>query len=119
MCGHDRCWGVRCQRVAQRWTPPRRAGHIPNLDVRVKRTISSELRYSCVIWPTHLDNVAGKKENMCLKISGLLKSFFDGAWPLYWLEALSLLGAVQSASHGLLLVIKWLAVSVASQTWPH
>ena len=88
---------------------------IPDLEARVKRAISSELQYSCIHWPSHLDNVFGKKEDMHLKISGLLKIFFDGAWPLYWLEALSLLGAVQSASHGLLVVIKWLAVSVASR----
>src|SRR6266481_8878462 len=83
---------------------------VADLDARVKSAISVDLRYSCVHWPSHAGD-ASREEQACKWISDLLKCFFSGAWPLYWLEALSLLGAVRSAISGLLLMVKWFDVS--------
>src|SRR6266481_6030122 len=66
---------------------------VADLDARVKSTISVDLRYSCVHWPSHSGD-ALREEQVHKQISDLLKCFFSGAWLLYWLEALSLLGAV-------------------------
>ena len=84
--------------------------NIDGLDDRVEVAISDPLHYSCLHWAAHLaDSSTGEDEHKDLY--ELLKNFFNGSHPLFWLEALSLLGEVRTAIKTLPLVVAWINVS--------
>lgn len=77
---------------------------------RVKAAVSAALRYSSLHWAIHLTDAATENDERA-KLYELLKQFFDGDRPLFWLEVLSLIGEVKAAVTSLLLVIAWIDVS--------
>ena len=85
---------------------------VNDLEDRIEHAIPSSLRYSSLHWASHVGETPRgitEAENIVLE----LKLFFDEARPLYWLEALSLLGGVKFAVSGLRQVVEWLQVSIA------
>lgn len=85
--------------------------HLANVDVaalqaHVEVAISPSMLYSCRFWGHHLSKM-GSREPTALAST---LEFFEQKF-LYWLEVLSLLGQVGSASHTLASVRKQAAVS--------
>ena len=78
-------------------------GDIGNLEDRVQRNISDALQYSCLHWANHLcANLDAPSE----AVGELLGEFFNGKWPLYWLEVLSVTGNVPAATMALQTIIE-------------
>jgi hypothetical protein len=76
-----------------------------NLDQRIKENIPTYLSYACLFWADHLDALTFDadlfhhvKEFMCNRL-------------LYWLEVLSLIKELQTASLALTLIDNWSKVS--------
>jgi hypothetical protein len=83
---------------------------IEGLSDRVKAAVSEPLRYSCLFWAAHLADAVTNGDN-CTKLYELLKQFFHGGRPLFWIEVLSLIGEVKTAITSLLVVVAWIDVS--------
>ena len=77
---------------------------IPDLAARVEGRIPLHLSYSCHFWAEHL-----KETLLDHEILIRLQRFMENQF-LYWLEALSLLKGVRSASETLLLLLEWMQV---------
>ena len=83
---------------------------IKDLQSRIEDNISDALQYSCLHWSNHLcfnlknDNQHGRER---------LKKFFEGRYPLFWIEVLSLMGMVSISVPSLRRVIlTWLKVGI-------
>ena len=83
---------------------------IQDLQSRIEENISDALQYSCLHWSNHLcsnlknDNERGREQ---------LRKFFEGRYPLFWIEALSLMGMVSTSVPSLRRVIlTWLKVGI-------
>ena len=83
---------------------------IEDLQSRIEQNISDALQYSCLHWSNHLcstrknDNQHGQE---------LLKKFFEGCYPLFWIEVLSLMGMVSTCVPSIRgVMLTWLKVSV-------
>ncbi|QRW11328.1 hypothetical protein RhiLY_10327 [Ceratobasidium sp. AG-Ba] len=59
---------------------------VPDLNIRVEKTIKPHLIYSCVHWASHITRAHGEG------FTDPLREFLFGAKLLYWLEVLSLIG---------------------------
>ena len=75
------------------------SSYLPNSDIedledRVRHTIPDALQYSCLHWASHLCADLDPPSN---PVGELLGEFFGGAWPLYWLEVMSVTGNVSVA----------------------
>jgi hypothetical protein len=83
---------------------------IQDLPSRIKTNISECLLYSSLYWSNHLcfapDNLDGS-------MFGGLKEFFEGLYPLLWIEVLSITGMVPVSAPSIRRVISWLKVSIA------
>lgn len=79
---------------------------VDDLQERTERHISPALRYACKSWHRHLiDQQSVRKSTICSTIHRFL-----GKKLLFWLEVLSVLGAVKDAVDALEAVAKWLEV---------
>ncbi|ETW77143.1 hypothetical protein HETIRDRAFT_118589 [Heterobasidion irregulare TC 32-1] len=79
--------------------------HIPDLADRVRESIPAHLSYSCRFWESHLQAIGAgvASELKVLKgIEVLLKEKL-----LFWLEVMSLLGAVSGAARAVASIVKW------------
>ena len=76
---------------------------IENLETRIGTRISIGLQYACRSWYNHLAEARGEVADLIPHLRLFLEEKFLG-----WLEVLSVLGDVGSASDGLQKVIKWL-----------
>ncbi|OAX39070.1 WD40 repeat-like protein [Rhizopogon vinicolor AM-OR11-026] len=83
---------------------------VPDLQERVKKSISAELSYSCRYWGTH---VRATPFNPALAEE--IVAFFDGERLLFWLEALALMKCIGGSIASLSSVADWLMVVVCSQ----
>ena len=85
---------------------------VKDLQSRIDQNISNALQYSSLYWSHHLcftpDN-----GNECVWAS--LKEFFEGLYPLFWAEVLSLTRMVPMAILSVRRVISWVKVSTRSQ----
>jgi len=79
---------------------------IPDLEERVKLSISAELSYSCRFWGTHV-NAASIEPLLVEEV----KAFFDDERLLFWLEVVGLLKVVGGAVATLSCTADWLEVS--------
>ncbi|QRW00934.1 hypothetical protein RhiJN_28952 [Ceratobasidium sp. AG-Ba] len=75
--------------------------NIPDLNVRVQRTISTQLSYACLYWTSHL------VEAHPHTLAPLVRDFMSKPQLLYWIEVLSLLGRLSAAPTSLMQVVKW------------
>jgi len=83
---------------------------IKDLPLRIEQNISDPLQYSSLYWSTHLcfapDNIHHDP-----RILGSLKNFFEGPYPLFWIEVLSVMGMVPIGAPNLRGVISLVKVS--------
>jgi hypothetical protein len=83
---------------------------IPYLASRIKENISDALQYSSLYWSNHLCFTV---DNGDLAVWGILEEFFEGLYPLFWIEVLSIMGRVPIGAPSLRRVISWAKVSAA------
>ena len=76
---------------------------IKDLQTRIDDRVSLALRYSCRSWHSHLTETRGEITDVIPYLRDFLESKF-----LSWLEVLSVLGDMGSASLGLEKLMKWL-----------
>ena len=83
---------------------------IKDLPSRVKQNISDALQYSCLHWLNHLSFPPANRGQCVLALG----SFFEGLYPLFWIEVLSIMGMVTIAVPSLRKLLSWVRVSPAA-----
>ena len=83
---------------------------IQDLPSRVKQNVSDPLQYSCLHWLSHLFLPPDSRDQRMLAL-GNLKKFFEGLYPLFWVELLSITGMVSIGVVGLRRLLSWIRVS--------
>ena len=83
---------------------------IQDLPSRVTQNISDALQYSCLYWLSHLYFPAANR-GLCVLALG---RFFEGLYPLFWIEVLSVMGMVPSGVPRLRQLLSWVRVSLAA-----
>ena len=86
---------------------------IEDLPSRVKENISDALEYSCLHWLDHLCFPPANRDQRML-VLGSLKEFFEGLYPLFWVEVLSIVGMVPIGVPSLRRLLSWVRVSTFS-----
>jgi hypothetical protein len=81
---------------------------IENLPSRITENISDCLQYSCLYWSNHL---CLSPDNNDRRVWDSLEEFFEGLYPLFWIEVLSILGMVPIAAPSIRSLISWNKVS--------
>ena len=82
---------------------------IEDLPSRVKQNISDALQYSCLHWLNHLCFPPANRDQ-CVSA---LRRFFEGLYPLFWIEVLSIVGMVPIGVPSLRKLLSWVRVSLA------
>jgi hypothetical protein len=85
---------------------------IKDLPSRVKENISDALQYSCSHWSNHLSSPPDGGDQLVLVLERL-KEFFDGLYPLFWVEVLSIMEMVSIGAPSLRKLISWVRVSTS------
>jgi len=83
---------------------------VQDLESRVKDNISDALQYSGLYWSNHLCFIPYNGDQ---RMVGTLKEFFEGVYPLFWIEMLSVTGMVPMGAPILRKVLSWFKVSTA------
>ena len=81
---------------------------VHDLQSRIKENVSDPLQYSSLYWSHHLCSTPNYDNP---EVSGGLKEFFEGLYPLFWIEVLSVMGMVPIGAPSLRRVISWIKVS--------
>ena len=79
---------------------------VRDMKERIERYINPALQYACRSWHTHLID---KTSAPALDITSALHRFLETKF-LFWLEVLSVLGAVRNAVVALQVIVAWLEV---------
>jgi len=82
---------------------------ITDLPLRIEQNISDSLQYSSLYWSTHLRSTPDKTQYNAILRS--LRKFFEGLYPLFWMEVLSVMGMVSIGAPSLRRVIPLVKVS--------
>ena len=82
--------------------------NVKNLPSRVRENISDSLQYSSLYWSYHLCYTPDKNDG---RVWESLKEFFEGFYPLFWIEVLSLMGMVLMGVSSIRKVTSWAKVS--------
>jgi hypothetical protein len=85
---------------------------VRDLPSRVKQNISDALQYSCLHWLDHLCFPPANRDQRML-VLGSLKEFFEGLYPLFWVEVLSIMGMVPIGVPSLRRLLSWVRVSTS------
>lgn len=85
---------------------------VTDLEIRVKKSISAELSYSCRFWGTHVQAVSFKPA-----LAEEVEAFFSGERLLFWLEALALMKSLDSSAGCLSSISNWCKVRASSHCW--
>jgi len=83
---------------------------IEDLPARIETYIPDALRYSSLYWSNHLCSTS---ENSDSRTLGSLKDFFEGLYPLFWIEVLSIMGMVRTGAPSLRRLLSWVRVSTS------
>ena len=83
---------------------------VKDLPSRVKENISDALQYSCLHWLNHLCFPPANRDQCVFVLGG----FFEGVYPLFWVEVLSVMGVVPVGVPGLRKLLSWARVSTSS-----
>ena len=83
---------------------------VRDLPSRVEQNISDALQYSCLHWLNHLCFPPANRDQRMLVLGGL-KEFFEGLYPLFWVEVLSIMGMVPTGVPSLRRLQSWVKVS--------
>src|SRR5258706_448422 len=91
---------------------------LPNADIidlpsRLKENISDPLQYSCLHWSNHICFPSDNRDQRVLVLRGL-KKFFEGLYPLFWVEVLSIMGVVPIGAQSIRRLLSWVRVSTSS-----
>src|SRR5258706_4182085 len=92
---------------------------LPNVDIsdlpsRMKENVSDPLQYSCLHWLNHLCVPSDShNHNQWVLILGSLKKFFEGLYPLFWVEVLSVMGMVTIGTPSLRRLLSLVRVSTS------
>jgi len=81
---------------------------VHDLQSRINKNISDPLQYSSRYWSNHLCSAPDDGNQGA---SGGLKEFFEGLYPVFWIEVLSVMGMVPVGAPSLRRVISWMRVS--------
>ena len=81
---------------------------LKDLPSRVKQNISDALQYSCLHWLDHLCFPPANRDQ-CVSELG---RFFEGLYPLFWIEVLSIMRVVPIGVPSLRRLLSWLGVSI-------
>jgi hypothetical protein len=81
---------------------------IKDLQSRIEQNISDALQYSSLYWSHHL---CFTPDNGDERVWASLKEFFEGLYPLFWIEVLSITGMVPMGVPSVRRVISWAKVS--------
>ena len=85
---------------------------IKDLPSRVQENVSEALQYSCLHWSNHLRFPPENQDQRALLL-GSLKKFFEGLYPLFWVEVLSIMGMISIGAPSLRRLISWVRVSTS------
>jgi len=83
---------------------------INDLPSRIIENISDCLQYSSLYWSNHL---CFTPDNNDRRVWDSLEEFFEGLYPLFWIEVLSILGMVPMGAPSIRNVTSWAEVSPA------
>jgi len=83
---------------------------VRDLPSRVEQNISDALQYSCRHWLDHLYFPPANRDQRVL-VLGSVKEFFEGLYPLFWVEVLSIMGMVPIGVPSLRRLLSWVRVS--------
>ena len=83
---------------------------IQDLPARVQSNISDVLQYSSLYWSNH---ICFPPNNRDQRVLGSLKKFFEGVYPLFWIEVLSVMGMVPVGAPSIRRLISWVKVSTS------
>ncbi len=86
---------------------------IKDLPSRVKQNVSDTLQYSCLHWSNHLYVPPDDRDQRELVVGSLTK-FFEGLYPLFWVEVLSIMEMVPIGVPSLQKLLSWVRVSLAA-----
>jgi len=89
---------------------------IKDLPSRIEQNISDPLQYSSLYWSIHLRSTPDETQRSA--ILGSLKEFFEGCYPLFWIELLSVMGMVPVGAPSLRGVIPLVKVSSYITLYP-
>jgi len=84
--------------------------HVKDLPSRIRQHISDPLQYSSLYWSNHLCSTPDHRDR---RVLGGLSEFFEGLYPLFWIEVLSILGVVPIGAPSLRRVVSWVTVSIS------
>jgi len=87
---------------------------IKDLQSRIVQNISEALQYSSLYWSNHLGSI---HDNGDRRVWENLKEFFAGLSPLFWIEVLSIMGAVPIGAPSLRGMASWVKVSTGQVCW--
>ena len=82
---------------------------VKDLPLRIKENIPDALQYSSLYWSNH---ICFTPVGSNLAVCGNLKEFFEGVYPLFWIEVLSIMGMVSIGAPILRRVISWAKVRI-------
>ena len=85
---------------------------VGDLPSQVKQNVSDALQYSCLHWLDHLCLPSYNRDQWVL-VLGSLKKFFEGLYPVLWIEVLSVMGMVVSGAPGLRRLLSLVRVSTS------
>src|ERR1700749_4597226 len=71
---------------------------VEDLEARIKEYIPDSLQYSCRYWSDHLCITPNDGNHPVMEI---LKEFFEGVYPIFWIEVLSIMGMVPNGAPSL------------------
>ncbi|KAI5990660.1 hypothetical protein EDD15DRAFT_2578411 [Pisolithus albus] len=80
---------------------------VADLSERIKKNISPHLSYACKFWVKHVE-----VSQFDLSIAASVQVVMENERVLFWLEVLSLIGALGGAESSLRSLIRWLKVSM-------
>jgi hypothetical protein len=81
---------------------------VKDLQSRITKNIPDCLQYSSLYWSNHL---CFAPDNNDRRVWASLAEFFEGLYPLFWIEVLSILGMVPIGAPSIRSVISWAKVS--------
>ena len=83
---------------------------VRDLPTKLKQNVSDALQYSCLYWSNHLC-FPSENRDQCLLVLESLRKFFEGLYPVFWIEVLSIMGMVPIGVPGLRRLLSLVRVS--------
>ena len=85
---------------------------LEDLPSQVQQNVCDALQYSSLHWSNHLYFLPDDGDQRELVV-GSLRKFFEGMYPLFWVEALSVMSMVSIGAPSLRRLISWVRVSTS------